>query len=91
MSLIEYLIYYTLKDVLNMHEHIQIWDDTQKLINIYGIASAMSYLHSHNILHRDLKPENKCLDDLFFPKLAGFHLSNELPENTDSEICNEIK
>lgn len=33
------------------------WNDTRKLIVIYGIASAMSYLHSHNILHRDLKQE----------------------------------
>lgn len=34
------------------------WTFTKKLINIYGIASGMSYLHSHNVLHRDLKPAN---------------------------------
>ena len=28
-------------------------DDTKILIIVYGIASAMSYLHSNNILHRD--------------------------------------
>ena len=33
--------------------------DTQKLKIIYGIASAMSYMHSHDILHRDLKPEKE--------------------------------
>ena len=32
--------------------------DTKKLITIYGIASGMSYLHSHNILHCDLNPKN---------------------------------
>ena len=51
------------------------WDDTQKLINIYGIASAMSYLHANNIIHRDLKPANILEDDYLFPKIADFGLS----------------
>lgn len=49
--------------------------DTLKLILIYGISTAMSYLHSHDILHRDLKPENILLDDYFFPKVGDFGLS----------------
>ena len=51
------------------------WDATKKLINIYGISSGMSYLHSHKIIHRDLKPENILLDDYLFPKIADFGLS----------------
>lgn len=43
-----------------------------KLIIIYGVASAMSYLHSHKILHRDLKPDNILIDDFLFPKIADF-------------------
>ena len=31
------------------------WEITKKLINIYGIASGISYLHKHNVHHRDLK------------------------------------
>ena len=31
------------------NENIPGWDDTKKLINIYGIASGMSYLHSQGI------------------------------------------
>lgn len=44
---------------------------TQKLINIYGITSAMSYLHSHDILHRELTLSNILRDDIFYPKLIN--------------------
>ena len=48
------------------------WDETKKLINIYGIAARMPYLHSHNILHRNLNPINIFLDDSLFPKISVF-------------------
>lgn len=51
------------------------WNPTRKLINIYGIASAMLYLHQHNIVHRDLKPGNILMDDFLCPKIADFGLS----------------
>lgn len=54
------------------------WNDTKKLINIYGIACGMSYLHSHNYLHRDLKPANVFLDDYLFPIIGDFGLSKEI-------------
>lgn len=53
----------------------QSWDDTKKLINIYGIASGVSYLHSRDILHRDLKPQNILEDDNLFPQIADFGLA----------------
>ena len=56
------------------------WDDTKKLINIYGIASGLSYLHRQNIIHRDLKPANILLDDYLYPKIADFGLSKKLTE-----------
>ena len=50
---------------------------------IKGIAHAMSYLHSHDILHRDLKPDNVLLDEYLFPKLADFGLSKINHPNFD--------
>lgn len=61
------------------------WNDTQKLITIYGIASALSYLHLHNIIHRDLKPENILMDDFLFPKIADFGFS-KITENNEINI-----
>lgn len=60
------------------------WNDTKKLINIFGIASAMSYLHSHNIIHQDLKPENILEDDYLFPKICDFGLSKIFHSNKES-------
>lgn len=62
------------------------WNSTKVLINIYGIAAAMSYLHSNNILHLDIKPENILLDDSFYPKLCDFYLST-FEDTLPNSIC----
>ena len=74
----EFLPKGTLQDIITYHNsrrNDNYWNDTRKLINIYGIASAMSFLHSQNIVHRDLKPENILMDDFLCPKIADFGLS----------------
>ena len=65
-----------------LNENNDTFDDTRKLIIIYGIAVGMSYLHLHNILHRDLKPSIIYLDKYFYPKISGFHISKEMIGNT---------
>lgn len=82
----EFLSNGSLEDILNLERKglcKENWDDTRKLINIYGIAKAMSYLHAHNIIHRDLKPDNILMDDYLFPKITDFGLSkiNDSKEN----------
>ena len=66
---------------------LQDFNDTEKLIILYGIASGMSYLHFHNIIHRDLKMLNIFYDDSKFPKISGFDYATEL--QTSDEIIEE--
>lgn len=67
----------TLKIERNGYQ-IPVWNDTMRLICIYGIASSLKYLHSLNIIHRNLKPDNILLDEHLFPKLFGFGFSKSL-------------
>ena len=77
----------TLKKVLDFEKSsmsLYGWDDTKKLINIYGIASGMKYLHSLNIIHCDLNPYNIFEDEHFFPNICNFGLSKRIQSNSDN-------
>ncbi|KAK8875869.1 hypothetical protein M9Y10_006044 [Tritrichomonas musculus] len=67
---------------LKEENHEKKLNGTQRTIIVYGIASAMSYLHRNNIVHRDLKPENIFLDEEFHPVLSDFGLSRICQEGT---------
>ena len=65
----------TLLDILDLERKglsIAEWVFTKKLINIYGIACGMAYLHSHNVIHRDLNPSHIFIDEFFYPKIGDF-------------------
>ena len=81
----EYMKNGTLEEVINLERLSRsIWDDTKKLINIYGIAAAMAYLHSNHIIHRDLKPSNILIDEYLCPKISDFGLSKIKHQNSES-------
>ncbi|KAK8875861.1 hypothetical protein M9Y10_006036 [Tritrichomonas musculus] len=78
----KYLPNNTLDEILKEENHEKKLNGTQRTIIVYGIASAMLYLHRNNIVHRDLKPENIFLDEEFHPVLSDFGLSRICQEGT---------
>ena len=60
------------------------WTDTKKIIIIFGIASAMKYLHSKSIMHGNLKPSNILLDANYYPKIFDFY--NSFDEKNSSKF-----
>ncbi|KAK8840864.1 hypothetical protein M9Y10_027691 [Tritrichomonas musculus] len=72
----EFVSKYSLRQLIDKEQSNNLSDDkindTQRLIILYGVASAMSYLHSHKIIHRNLNPSNILLDDNLNPKITDF-------------------
>lgn len=77
--------------IQNRDQYSEIWDDTKKLIIIFGIALGMKYLHEHDIIHRDLKIDNILMDSYMFPKIADFGLSKRNHFNTYSMTLESAK
>lgn len=88
---IEYLKNDSLEQLLKIERagfDIPFWNNTMRLINLYGIAVSMQFLHSKNRIHRDLKPDNIILDKFLFPKLTGFGFA--IPISSLHQMNNEI-
>lgn len=81
-----YLPNHTLEEVLKkdipLPDENKLLNPTRMTIIIYGIASAMLYIHRRNIVHRDLKPENIFLNEDYRPVLSDFGLSLPSKENS---------
>ncbi|KAI2502447.1 protein kinase [Fragilaria crotonensis] len=54
------------------------------------VASALTYLHSNNIIFRDLKPDNIGFDVRGDVKLFDFGLAKELDDSMKSGYCSEF-
>lgn len=72
----EYLSGGSIQDILD-HPKPEIYNNTKRMISLYGIVSAMAFLHSKeiNIIHRDLKPANVMLNEKMEPFVCDFGLS----------------
>lgn len=69
----EYLSGGSLQDVINGKK---LMNKTQRVKALYGVASAMRYLHnSLSIVHRDLKPANVMLNEDLEPVVGDFGLA----------------
>lgn len=89
----EFLPNYKLEETLEIERNgyqIPVWNDTMRLICIYGIASSLKYLHSINIIHRNLKPDNILLDEHLFPKLFGFGFSKPLSTENNKQRKSDL-
>lgn len=67
------------------------WDNTKRLINAYGIASGLVYLHSNKIIHRDLKSANVLLDAALCPRIADFGFSKNYDPLTQSRMYDSME
>ena len=66
-----------LKKILKTSKHIE-FCDAHILTIMYNTLSAISFLHSANIVHRDIKPANILLDDKCQIKLCDFGFARTL-------------
>lgn len=60
-------------------------NDTQKLINIYGISNGMSYLHKNNVIHRNLTPLHILESENYYPIINN--ISDAYVLKDDEENC----
>ena len=67
------------------------WNFGKKMINIFGIASAMKELHKKDIIHGNLSPKSILLDDSLYPKLFDFSLSHFFKDISSNRLVGDFQ
>ena len=62
-----------------------------QIIYLAEIVSAMTYVHSQNVVLRDLKPENILIDKDGHVKIADFGLAQDLTEDCAKKFCGTLR
>lgn len=70
----------------SLDQYINSLTITKKLIILVGIASAMKYLHSKNVLHYDLRTSNILLDENYHPKIINIGSPKKIDLQKDFKI-----
>lgn len=84
VMLTEYMSKGSLTDLLKLskNEDTNIYfNETRKLIILYSVALAMSFLHSQKIVHCHLKPSNIMFNEDLYPKITDYYLSKYTHQN----------
>ena len=76
----------SLQDVIQNTGAPIMFNDTQKTILIFGVASALRYIHKRDAYHGNLKPSNILLNSRFEPFVGDF-FHNTL-DSGDSNVIN---
>ena len=61
---------------------------TQKLIIAYGVARAVDFIHTNDIVHRNINPSNIFLDSNFYPYLSDFYYAKHIDIETSYTLYN---
>jgi len=66
------------------------FDEDTAVKYIVSLASALDYIHQHNVIHRDIKPENILLDSSGNIKLADFGWAVHTPLHRRTTVCGTL-